>query len=140
METPTAQPPRRNWWQRNWKWFVPTGCLTLLALLAAFICCIVVFVFSVIKTSDAYVIAVQRAKSDQRVAAALGTPIKEGWYVAGSTNVSGGSGQADLSIPISGPKSKATIYAKATKSAGKWKYSQLQVRVATSDELIELQK
>jgi len=18
--------PRRNWWQRNWKWFVPTGC------------------------------------------------------------------------------------------------------------------
>ena len=70
----------------------------------------------------------------------LARPIKERWYVMGKTNVSGGSGEADLSIPISGPKSNATIYAKGTKSAGKWTYSQLQVRVANTDELIDLQK
>lgn len=140
METTPAQPPRRNWWQRNWKWFVPTGCLTLIALFAAFIFCIVLFVFSALKSSDVYATAFNRAKSNPRVIAALGTPIKEGWYVAGSTHVSGGSGDADLSIPISGPKGKATVYAKAAKSAGKWNYSQLQVRIASTDELIDLQE
>lgn len=136
---PTEQ-PQRNWWQRNWKWFVPTGCLTLFALFAAFIFCIVVFVFSAMKSSDVYATAMQRARSDQRVITALGTPIKEGWYVMGSESTTGGSGEADLSIPISGPKGKATVYAKATKSAGKWKYTQLQVRVAATDELIDLQQ
>lgn len=119
---------------------MPSGCLTLLALFAAFVCCIALFAFSLIKSSDAYATAVRRAKSDQRVITALGTPIKERWYVLGSTKVSGGSGEADLSIPISGPKSKATIYAKGTKSAGRWNYSQLQVRVTATDELIDLQK
>lgn len=141
MDTATStQPPRRNWWERNWKWFVPTGCLTLVAIFAAFVFCIVLFVFSAIKSSDAYATAFNRAKSDRRVVAALGTPIEEQWYVLGSTHVSGGSGEADLSIPISGPKGKATIYAKATKSAGKWSYSDLQVRVAATDELIDLKQ
>lgn len=140
METEPAQPPRRNWWQRNWKWFVPTGCLTLLALFAAFVFCIVLFVFSALKSSDAYTIAFNRAKSDARVMAALGTPIKDRWYVTGSANVTGGSGEADLSFPISGPKGKATIYAKARKSAGRWTYQELQVRVASTSELIDLQQ
>ena len=119
---------------------MPTGCLTLIALALAFVACITVFVFSLLKSTDVYALALQRAKSDARVIAALGTPIKEGWYVAGSTNVTGGSGEADLSIPISGPKGKATIYTKATKSAGKWSYKQLQVRIASTDELIDLQQ
>src|SRR2546430_8596132 len=61
-----TQPPRRNWWQRNWKWFVPTGCFTLIALVVLFVLCIVFFAFSILKSSDAYKIAVTRAKSDQR--------------------------------------------------------------------------
>lgn len=119
---------------------MPTGCLTLIALFVAFVFCIVLVVFGAIKSTDAYATAFNRAKSDPRVIAALGTPIKDGWYVSGSTNVTMGSGQADLSIPISGPRGKATIYAKATKSAGKWTYSQLQVRIASTDELIDLQR
>lgn len=140
MEMTPAQPPPRNWWQRNWKWFVPTGCLTLLMLFVGFVFCIVLVAFSAIKSTDAYATAFNRAKSDPRVIAAIGTPIKQGWYVAGNTRVSGGSGEADLTIPISGPKGKATVYAKATKSAGRWSYSQLQVRVASTDALIDLQK
>ncbi len=27
-----TQPPRPGWWTRNWKWFVPTGCLGMLLL------------------------------------------------------------------------------------------------------------
>lgn len=135
--SPTA-PPRRNWWQRNWKWFVPTGCLTLIALAVAFVAMIVVVVFGAMKSSDAYKIAVTRAKNDERVVRAIGKPISEGMFTSGNTNVNGGSGQADLAIPISGPKGKAKIYAAATKSGGEWVYSKLVVRVESTGETIDL--
>lgn len=136
---PITQVPRRGWWSRNWKWFVPTGCLTLCALAAAFVVLVVLMVFGAMKSSDAYKIAVSRAKADPRVIAAIGTPISEGWLVSGNTNVNGGSGKADLSIPISGPKGKGTIYAVATKSAGIWVYSRLAVQVEKTGERIELE-
>jgi len=139
METTPVPQPTGSWWQRNWKWFVPTGCcLTPLLLGGAFAIFILVVVFGAMKQSDAYKIAVARAKSDPRVTSALGTPISEGWFLSGKTNVNGGSGDADLSIPISGPKGKGTIYAVATKSAGEWSYSKLVVKVDASGETIDL--
>ena len=95
-------------------------------------------VFGMMKSSDAYKIAVARAKADERVISALGTPISEGWLVSGKTNVTGGSGEADLSIPISGPKGKGTIYAVATKFAGEWTYSKLVVKIDSTGETIDL--
>lgn len=130
--TPSPSPipqPRRGWWSRNWKWFVPTGCLTLIAIGVAFVLCIVFFVFGVIKSSDVYQTALARAKQDQRVTAALGSPIKDGLVPSGKTNVDGASGGADIAIPISGPKGKGTIYAVGTKSAGKWDFSKLAVQI-----------
>ncbi len=52
--------------------------------------------------------------------------------------MNGGSGEADLAIPISGPKGKATIYAVATKSGGKWTYSKLTVQVVGGGDEIDL--
>jgi cytochrome oxidase complex assembly protein 1 len=139
METPMQTQPAPGWWSRNWKWFVPTGCcLTPLVVGGAFLAFILIVVFGALKQSDAYKMAVARAKGDSRVAAALGTPIEEGWWLSGNTNVNGGSGQADLSIPISGPKGKGTIYAVATKSAGDWTYSKLQVKIDSTGETIDL--
>jgi Cytochrome oxidase complex assembly protein 1 len=125
----TPQPPPKNWWQRNWKWFVPTGCLTLITLGVLFVLCIVFFVFSILKSSEAYKTAVARAKNDRQVVAALGTPIQEGMFASGKANVNGPSGEADLAIPISGPKGKAAIYVVATKSGGEWNFSKLTVQV-----------
>ena len=79
-----------------------------------------------------------RAKSDPRVIKAIGTPIKPEWYVGGKTDVSGGSGRSDLSIPIRGPKGEATIYVAATKFAGEWQYTKLVVKVKTTGEKIDL--
>jgi len=73
--------------------------------------------------------ALDRAKNDQRVVAALGTPIRDGMVPSGNTKVSGSSGEADLAIPISGPKGKATINVIGTKSAGEWTFSKLSVQV-----------
>lgn len=138
---PQPQPPAQpaSWWSRNWKWLVPTGCcLTPLVLGGAFAAFIVLVVFGAMKQSDVYKTAVARAKADQRVTSALGTPIEESWYLSGNTEVSGGSGEANLTIPISGPNGKGTIYVVATKFAGEWTYSKLAVKIDSSGETIDL--
>jgi hypothetical protein len=108
-------------------WFVPTGCLSLMILLALFVGGIMLAVFGALKSTDVYRTAVTRAKADMRVRAALGNDVREGILVSGHTNMSGGSGQADLSIPISGSKGKGAIYVVATKSV-EWTYSRLIVK------------
>ncbi len=119
-------------------WFVPTGCLAMLVLFAVFIGGIVMLVFGAMKSSDAYKSAVARAKASPEVVAALGTPIEEGLFVSGKVNVEGSSGEADLTIPISGPNGKAKVYAVATKRAGRWTYSTLEVAIDGRDELVIL--
>lgn len=91
------------------------------------------------KSSDVYKMALHRARMDPRVRHALGSHIRDGMFVSGKTNVNGGSGDADLSIPISGSKGKGTIYVVASKSAGQWQYSTMVVKTE-SGETIDLTK
>lgn len=109
-----------------------------LVLGGAFAAFIILVVFGAMKQTDVYQTALARAKADQRVTSALGTPIEEGWFLSGNANVSGSSGEADLTIPISGPKGKGTIYVVATKFAGEWTYSKMVVKIDSSGETIDL--
>lgn len=135
---PISQAPRPGWWSRNWKWFLPMGCLTFVALVVGFVGLLIVVVFGAMRSSDVYKEAVRRAKSNAEVAEALGAPLKEGWFLLGKTNVNGPSGEADISIPISGPNGSGTIYAVAEKSAGQWNYTTLQVEVSGTGKRIDL--
>ena len=135
---PSASLPQKSWWGRNWKWFVPTGCLGLALLLAGFVALLVVVIFGAMKSSDVYKDAVAKAGANPAVIDALGSPIKEGMFLSGNTNVNGASGEANLAIPISGPKGKGTIYVAATKSAGQWTYATLAVEVEKTHERIDL--
>jgi hypothetical protein len=125
---------------RNWKWFVPTGCFTVLLLFIAFVVSIAMIVFSAIKSAGPYKDALARAKTHPAVIEALGSPIKEGFFVSGNTNVNGAAGEANLAIPISGPKGKGTIYVKAAKSLGRWSYSDLIVEIQATRNRIDLLK
>jgi Cytochrome oxidase complex assembly protein 1 len=127
-----------NWWQRNWKWFVPVGCFTMALLFFVFIGSILLIVFSGMKSTDVYKEALARAKADPAVIEALGLPIENGFLVSGNTNVNGASGESNLAIPISGPKGKGTIYVSATKSLGQWNYSGLVVETGQKHERIDL--
>ncbi len=97
-------------------------------------------VFSAIKSTDPYKDAFAKARIHPAVIEALGSPIKEGFFVSGNTNVSGATGEANLSIPISGPKGKGTIYVKAEKSLGRWSYSDLIVEIQKTGHRIDLLK
>jgi Cytochrome oxidase complex assembly protein 1 len=135
---PQAATPKPNWWKRNWKWFVPLGCFTVVLLLFVFAGSIVVIAFSATKSTDVYKEALARAKTDPAVMDALGSPIKDGVLVSGNSSVNGVSGESNLAIPISGPKGKGTIYVSAIKSLGRWNYSGLVVEIGQTHERIDL--
>jgi Cytochrome oxidase complex assembly protein 1 len=132
------QTMQTTWLGRNWKWLVPTVCLTGLLVIAGFFGLVFYGVSSMIKSSDAYQMALQRAKADPKVVSALGEPIVEGFFSSGNINESGSSGSADLSIPVSGPKGEAEIYVIAKKSAGKWTFSDLLVEIKKTEDRIDL--
>lgn len=130
--------PKKNWFDRNWKWFVPLACLWGLAVVAGFCALIACFAFGLMKTSDVYKEALARAKANPAVVRALGAPMREGLFVSGSIQVSGPSGNAELSIPLSGPTGKGTIFLEARKSAGRWSFAKLFVEVDGTRERIDL--
>lgn len=130
--TPTA--PRKSWFSRNWKWFVPVILIVVFGLPLV----VIGSVFAAMKNSDAAKESVLKAQANPLVVQKLGTPIEEGWLVSGSINTSTTSGDADLAVPISGPKGQGKVYVTAHKSAGAWNYSVMEVAFEGSKERINL--
>lgn len=77
-------------------------------------------------------------QENPKAQAALGTPIEAGLLPGGSINVEDSSGQADFTIPVSGPKAAGTVYAVAAKSAGEWRFTTLELVLKDSDVRINL--
>ncbi len=123
--------------RQNWKLLVGVVALFfLMAGAAAF--GLFAVVMSSLRNSDSAREAMSKARSNPAVAQRLGVPLKEGWLISGSFEVTGDSGSSHLALPISGPKGKATIYVTARKTAGEWKYTRMQVVVEGSEEKIDL--
>jgi cytochrome oxidase complex assembly protein 1 len=133
---PSVRQP--NWFSRNWKWAVPGGCLIVILMGIAFVGAAFFLALGMMKQSDAYKIAFDRAQQNPAVIDALGSPIRAGKFVSGSSHVEGPSGDAKLSIPLSGPKGKGTLYVEATKSAGVWQFAILVVEIEKTGERIDL--
>ncbi|HET6602852.1 MAG TPA: cytochrome c oxidase assembly factor Coa1 family protein [Xanthomonadaceae bacterium] len=133
-----AESQAPGWFQRNWKWAVPVGCLTMLLVALLFVFMLMVVVFGAMRSSDVHEQAVAMARAHPGVTAALGTPIEEGFFVSGNINVSGPSGEAQLAIPLSGPMDSGTLYVEATRSTGLWRYQLLQLEVEADGRRIDL--
>lgn len=141
--TRAAQPPlpvvsSPGWWQRHWKWAVPLLCLVCTILFVGAIAGLMFVLFNVMRSSDVYTAAMQRARDNPQVIEVLGTPIEPRWYLSGEMNTSGASGEASLQIPLSGPKAEADLYVEAKKTAGRWHYSTLIVDVDGQQDPIDL--
>lgn len=117
---------------------MPAACAGGVLLFAGFIALVLGVVFGFMKSSDVYKEAIARAKAEPAIVQALGSPIREGFFVTGNINVNGSSGEASLAIPISGPNGKATIYVEASKSLGQWTFSHLVVEIEKTGERIDL--
>ena len=131
-------PENKGWFGRNWKWFIPVGCLSIVLIAVAFVGAVAYFIIGSVKSSDLYQQAMIKTRSNAAVVRELGEPIETGWMVSGSINVEGNSGHADLKIPISGPKKSGVLYALAEKKQGKWDFSSLEVEIEGESKRINL--
>ena len=122
--------PQRNWWQRNWKWVVPVGGLTLLAGFALMVFGIMSLVFGMLSSSAPYQHALSEARGSAAVVAALGQPIETGFMTTGSISTRNDEGEATLTIPLKGPNGAAELHVDAVREAGRWDYRTLSVRLA----------
>ena len=121
-----------------WVKWVGLGCVGLIAIVALAVWGFVALIMGSLKQSDAYKEALAAVRADSAAVEALGEPIEPGFFLSGSVNVSGPSGDAELSIPLHGPKGKGTLYLEATKRAGRWDYSLLELAVDGTEKRIDL--
>jgi len=125
----------KSWLGRNWKWLL----LATFLLMVCFGLGILALIMSWMRSSDVALEAVARAQANPAVAQKLGGRIEEGWLTSGSINVgTGGSGDANLAVPISGPKGSGTVYVRAERIAGAWNYSQMIAGIEATGEKIDL--
>jgi hypothetical protein len=136
-----AQMPRPSWWSRNWKWVVPVAvlagvALATIAVLGTYF--VATFFLHALKSSGGYQEALATARSNPAAVQALGTPIKDGWFPTGNVQSSGSTGESDLAIPVSGPRAKGTLYVRATKTMGDWRFTMLVLQIKGTGEKIDL--
>jgi hypothetical protein len=129
--------PKQNWWDRNWKWFVPTGCLSLIIIFGLFVGGIFFGITSMMKDSDAYKESMTAVQNNKLVVEKLGNPIETDGMISGSISTSNNTGECDIQIPLKGPKGKGTLFVIGSKR-GKWKYEQMSVYIDKTDEEIDL--
>ena len=126
---------RKSWLRRNWKWLLAVTFLGLVVFSTGIFALIV----EGMRSSDVAQEALARAQANPAMVQRLGARIDEGWMMSGSINqATGGSGDAQLAVPISGPKGSATVYVIASKVAGTWNYSQILAAIDGSGEKIDL--
>ena len=125
---------REDWFARHWKLLV----LASVGVFAIFGFSIFAIVLGVLRSTPVYTEALADARVHPAVKSELGEPVEAGWFVCGSVNVSGSSGAADLTIPISGPTGSGTLFAIAEKRAGRWRFELLEVEVEGREDRIPL--
>jgi len=127
--------PRKSWLARNWKRLLLVAFLGIILLSVG----ILALIMGVLRGSEVAKGAVAKAQGNPLIVQRLGSNIEEKWMISGSINADAdGSGDADIAVPISGSKGKATLYVTAHKSAGAWDYSRLIAAIGGSGEKIDL--
>jgi hypothetical protein len=119
--------------QRRW---AIAGLITWLALGGLFALGMMSMV-SAIKGSDIYRQTVTQVASSEEAVRWLGAPVAGG-FPMGSFSISGGSGEAQFAMPVSGPKGKGTVYVEATLEMGAWRFERIELEIDGRERRIDL--
>jgi hypothetical protein len=113
------------------------GCLTVIVLFFLGIGTLIFGITNMISDSEPAQYAIEKAAESPIVIEALGEPIEDG-IASGSISFNNGDGDADLRIPISGPKGSATLRVVAEKYDDSWSYEKIYVILSDSRQRIDL--
>lgn len=111
---------------------------TLSLLLGVFAVVVVTVVTMSFRHSEVYEQAMAPASANSQGREQIGEAVKPAWFISGQLNVSGSTGNANLSIPISGPRGKGAIRVVANQTGGVWRFTDLQVTVEGQPASIDL--
>lgn len=121
-----------GWFGRNWKWFVPVGCLTLL-LVAATAAALLAFGVHRAYTSSSLAEpgndALAAARAHPAVIRALGQPLERGFMMSGRIDVTNDEGNADIRYRLQGPRGKGWLHVVGQRRQGRWQYDVLQAQI-----------
>jgi len=130
---------QKNWFNRNRKWAIPSmGCLTLIIITLIFISSMVTKLTGVFKDSVPYSVGMDILKKNELVIKALGKPIEPNGVFQGNIRYSNKDGNADLKVPVKGPKGEATLLIIAVMNNNVWTYHTMQVSISDTNKKIDL--
>ena len=129
---------QKSWLEQHPRWKIPLGCLTLIFLIGVFVTVLLTIITTSFHSSDVYQQAMAKATENLQVREQIGEPVQSAWFITGQLHVNGSSGNADFSIPISGPRGKGLIRAVAYKTGGIWRFTYFQVSVEGQPGNIDL--
>lgn len=143
--TPPLTPPplpekKKDWFSRNWKWFVPVIIVVPIVFMILFVGGILWGTMALIKVSEPYKEGLNRARENQVVIKHLGEPIEGGFFVWGNVHDGSGSGEADLGTTLSGPLGRGRLTIYGEKAAGEWDYYEMLVVLKDGTEINLLKK
>ena len=132
--------PEKNWWTKNWKWFVPTFLflITILGLFSSISNGNVTDIAQAYSDASLYENAIKKAKTNQRVLEVLGEikPIDKLAILEGTAIYSKNNNSVETSIRIKGTKGKAKLDIVADKKGTEWIYKKINIRIKNPKEEI----
>ena len=122
VQQPPVQPKSRK---KMWVIIILSVLLGLFLLIAG--CCTLLYVGvkKAMKSSDVYLMSIQRAQASPCAISKLGQPIVSQGLPQGSVNEANGSGTADLTIPVNGPNGTGSLHAVAARENNVWTLTSL---------------
>jgi len=130
-----------TWLKYNWKWALPMVALGIFVPVTSCVFGTIILIsFLAVRTSKIYKQAMVAVRADDRMVELIGSPIQPGLFVLGTINRRASGTMVNLTIPLYGPKGKATAFAVAAKTEGKWNFSTLQVQAKSTQAHIDLLK
>ncbi|QTV06755.1 cytochrome c oxidase assembly factor Coa1 family protein [Faecalibacter bovis] len=131
----------KSWFNRNWKWAVPLGCLSTIGLFFVLLFGGLFFgVSKMMSSNDGTTQAVSIINQDQNVKEKLGENIETDGIFSGNISTSNNTGEMNISVPVKGSKGTGTAIIIAEKEFGKWNYEKIAVQIDETGEVIQIQK
>ena len=127
---------KKEWAPKSWHFFVTLMAIGLVVGVIAYF----ISMSKLIKKSEIYRDSIVIASNDGRLVEAIGSPMRDGTFVAGDLKEENDSGSANIVISLTGPVGSADLFLIAYKKDGKWEYKKLAVKITKSGEEFNLLK
>ncbi|MGB5941575.1 MAG: cytochrome c oxidase assembly factor Coa1 family protein [Leeuwenhoekiella sp.] len=131
--------PEKTWWQRNWKWAVPSlGCLTIIIAIVAAVGFGAFTFFNKIKSASGDDAIMEKVATSALAKKYLGTPIEEDGFGNRSVNLQNDTKTVEATLPVKGPKGDGILKVKSTTYGDTTIYEILTLQVKEPPRVIDL--